>query len=265
MPSGISTENVVERIITILKRDLMLGNDIELAADTPLFNGDLDLDSLDALMLMQSMEKEFDFKIPAESFGPEVFKDVNSLAAAIGCPTHVEEVHQTSTASVDLDALPHRPPFRFITKVLTVKPGDSITGQWEVTGDEPFFEGHFPGHPIVPGVLITEALAQLSGLVGLADGRDQIDGHENTHPGGNGQSNIQDKSTVNGAIGKLAHVDMRFRESVIPPATIILQSRVERSLGMLVQFEVEAFVGEQRIVSGKLSLARTGSDSDSSP
>ena len=58
----------------------MLGAGVELAADTPLFDSDLDLDSLDALLLMQSLEKEFGFKISSEEFGPDIFKDVNRLA-----------------------------------------------------------------------------------------------------------------------------------------------------------------------------------------
>lgn len=58
----------------------MLGSSVELAGDTPLFNSDLDLDSLDALLLIQSIEKEFGFKVSSEAFGPDIFKDVNRLA-----------------------------------------------------------------------------------------------------------------------------------------------------------------------------------------
>ena len=58
----------------------MLGADAEIPDDKPLFGGDLDLDSLDALLLMQSLEAEFGFKVPSEAFGPDVFKDVTTLA-----------------------------------------------------------------------------------------------------------------------------------------------------------------------------------------
>lgn len=251
---------IVDRIITILKRDLMLGADVELAADTPLFDGDLDLDSLDALMLMQSVEKEFNLKIPTESFGPDIFKDVNSIAAALGHHPHLGGTNSISPDSLSpniLDALPHRSPFRFLTEVTSVDPGTSATGHWQVTGDEAFFQGHFPGHPMVPGVLITEALAQLSGLVIFLD-----DDRKAQHSDQRDHSDIQKEPADTLPRGKLAHMDIRFRDSVAPPAKIILQSRLERSLGALVQFEVEAYVLDKRLAIGKLSLARAAGESD---
>ena len=73
-------ENLEDRIVAIIRRDLMLGDDVELTPDAPLFGSDLDLDSLDALLLMQSLEGEFGFKMATEAFGPDVFKSVASLA-----------------------------------------------------------------------------------------------------------------------------------------------------------------------------------------
>ena len=61
-----------------------------------------------------------------------------------------------------LNYLPHRPPFLFIDKIVDIKPGKSIVAIKNVTANEPFFEGHFPEYPIMPGVLIIEALAQAS-------------------------------------------------------------------------------------------------------
>jgi len=69
------------------------------------------------------------------------------------------------------DLLPHRDPFLFVSDVLTLEPGSSATGTWELTGDEAFFAGHFPGRPTLPGVLMVEALAQLGGVAVLADER----------------------------------------------------------------------------------------------
>lgn len=70
----------IDRIVDIIRRDLMLGPDVVIEADTALLGGEFDLDSLDALLLMQSLEREFGFKLPTESFGPDVFKDVATLA-----------------------------------------------------------------------------------------------------------------------------------------------------------------------------------------
>ncbi len=80
LPAMPRQESLEDRIVGIIRRDLMLGNDVELEPHTPLFGGDLDLDSLDALLLMQSLEVEFGFKMPTESFGPHVFKSVACLA-----------------------------------------------------------------------------------------------------------------------------------------------------------------------------------------
>ncbi|HVB91166.1 MAG TPA: 3-hydroxyacyl-ACP dehydratase FabZ [Acidimicrobiales bacterium] len=69
------------------------------------------------------------------------------------------------------DVLPHRPPFLLVTAVTSVEPGVSATGRWELSGDEDFFAGHFPGRPTLPGVLMVESLAQLGGIAVLTDPR----------------------------------------------------------------------------------------------
>ncbi len=69
------------------------------------------------------------------------------------------------------DYLPHRPPFLFVSELRAVEPGQSASGSWQLTGDEPFFAGHFPGRPTLPGVLMVESLAQLGGVAVLADSR----------------------------------------------------------------------------------------------
>ncbi len=69
------------------------------------------------------------------------------------------------------DVLPHRPPFLFVDEVVELVPGERAVGVWQLTGEEWFFPGHFPGRPTLPGVLMAEAIAQLGAVAVLTDGR----------------------------------------------------------------------------------------------
>jgi 3-hydroxyacyl-[acyl-carrier-protein] dehydratase len=213
----------LDQIKELLRRDLKLGPDIAIPDDMPFAGTDADFDSLDILLLLTSIEKQFGIKIPSEVVGKEVFQNVSTLASYVE-----REAGRANSVPDYLGRLPHREPFRFITRVNSIKPGEQGEAVWALTGNEPFFEGHFPNRPLVPGVLIAEALAQLSGLVGPSDSRD----------------------------GKLVHVDVRFDQSVAPPAEIILRSRLLRSVGALEQFEVSATVGQGAAARGMLTLSR---------
>jgi 3-hydroxyacyl-[acyl-carrier-protein] dehydratase len=67
------------------------------------------------------------------------------------------------------DWIPHREPFLFVDRLLSIEPGVRATGLWTLTGEEWFFPGHFPGRPTTPGVLMLEAMAQVGGVAVLAD------------------------------------------------------------------------------------------------
>jgi len=66
--------------------------------------------------------------------------------------------------------LPHRYPFLLVDRIIDLQPGKGITGIKNVTFNEPFFQGHFPGQPIMPGVLIIEAMAQVAGIAAFSSG-----------------------------------------------------------------------------------------------
>jgi len=233
----VSPSDIVQRVQTMLRRDLKLGPDVKITPEMPFFAGDIDLDSLDILLLVTSVEKEFGVKIPSESIGKEVFQNVSTLVGFIqqnlnGASSGVATSVATSSTPQDpLNQLPHGPEFRFITRVKINRPGEQAEGIWELKGDELFFKGHFPDKPLVPGVLIAEALAQISGFASPAGGKG----------------------------GMLAKVEVRFNRPVAPPATIQLRSKLSRVMGDLQQFEVVATVGGDEVASGTITLHRPAS------
>ena len=131
-----------------------------------------------------------------------------------------------------IDRLPHGGAFRFVSRLDALAPGESARGAWLVTPDDPRLAGHFPNRPVVPGVLIAEALGQIAGLAAFADEGEQG--------------------------GMLAHVDVRFKHAVEPPAEIELHATVTRRMGPLAQCDVTASADSVTVARGSLTLARGG-------
>lgn len=137
--------------------------------------------------------------------------------------------------------LPHRYPFLLIDRVLTVEPGHSLTGLKSVSFNEPFFQGHFPQRPIMPGVLILEALAQATGILAFKT-NEEIPDHQ--------------------AMYYLVGIDKaRFKRPVEPGDQLILrvslQRRLHRGVG---KFVGEATVDGKVVASAELMCAKRDVD-----
>jgi 3-hydroxyacyl-[acyl-carrier-protein] dehydratase len=223
---------LLEEIKSILRRDLKLGADARIADDMPLIGGEMDLDSLDILLVVSSIEKHFKIKIPNEVVGRWVFQDVSTLTKFVQENRNASggsAKPQASASQVNwLDRLPHGPEFRFLSQVHAADPGKSAVGMWKVDGSEAFLKAHFPGRPIVPGVLVTEGLAQLAGIAA---------------------SSASDKQG-----GMLAHVDVRFESPIVPPAAIEMSATVAREVGALRQCEVIASVAGRPVARGTVAI-----------
>src|SRR5688572_11586617 len=141
----------LRRVETIIRRDLKLGDDVPVTEEMPFFGGDADIDSLDILLLLSSIEKEFGLRIPSEAVGREVFANVGTLvryiehhrAGASGGGGAGDASAQAAAGADYLARLPHGEAFRFVSRVTLVTDGESAEGVWDLTGNEPFFAGHF--------------------------------------------------------------------------------------------------------------------------
>jgi 3-hydroxyacyl-[acyl-carrier-protein] dehydratase len=140
--------------------------------------------------------------------------------------------------------IPHRPPFLFVDRVVKLTPDVSIVAQRDLNPDEFYFAGHFPGKPIMPGVLIADALAQVSGLLwGLSE-----------------KLSLERRGQAAARIGRiffLAAVDIKFVNPAFPGDTLSLFAEFKRQFGDLLNYAVEASVGRRQIAKGFLPLAKS--------
>ncbi|WP_341808070.1 3-hydroxyacyl-ACP dehydratase FabZ [Wolbachia endosymbiont (group E) of Neria commutata] len=128
--------------------------------------------------------------------------------------------------------LPHSYPFLLVDRVIECDSGKSIKAIKNVTFNEPFFIGHFPGHPVMPGVLIIEALAQASAICVLSGG-------------------IQD-TIENTVVYFMSIENAKFRKPVTPGDTLILQSNIKNARLGACKFECVAYVGEEKVAEATI-------------
>lgn len=131
-----------------------------------------------------------------------------------------------------LQKIPHRYPFLLVDRILELEKESHVVGLKNVTMNEPHFMGHFPGQPIMPGVLIVEAMAQVSAILAL-----ETLGKE--------------------AEGKLVYFmtidNARFRKPVVPGDSLHIRSSKERSRGNVWKFACEATVEGQKVAEATIS------------
>ena len=131
--------------------------------------------------------------------------------------------------------LPHRYPFLLVDRVLECVPGESIVAIKNITINEPQFTGHFPGQAIMPGVLIIEALAQATGLLGFRT--------------------ISEEPSDE-LLYMLVGVDkIRFKRQVVPGDQLMLKAKIERRSSIIWKFSCEASVEGELVTSANLLCA----------
>ncbi|MCL2457359.1 MAG: 3-hydroxyacyl-ACP dehydratase FabZ [Desulfobulbus sp.] len=131
--------------------------------------------------------------------------------------------------------LPHRYPFLLVDRIVEVEHGKNITGIKNVTMNEPFFQGHFPGEPVMPGVLILEAMAQVGSILVCLSDREMI-----------------------GHLAYFAGVDKaRFRRIVRPGDQLVLKLEMLKQRGRVIKMAGQAMVDGQLATEAELMASFT--------
>lgn len=149
------------------------------------------------------------------------------------------EEMQLPLGAAEIRALiPHRYPFLLVDRIEEMEPGARAVGTKNVTQNEPFFQGHFPDYPVMPGVLIVEALAQV-GAVG-----------------------VMANEEYRQKLALFAGIDgVRFRRQVVPGDTLRLEVEITRLKGTVGRGNASATVDGERVCEGELMFAFADRDS----
>lgn len=154
---------------------------------------------------------------------------ITDVSPPIDAPTAVSSV---LTITEIQKLLPHRYPFLLVDRVLEWVPGERVVGIKNVTVNEPFFQGHFPGRPIMPGVLIIEAMAQVGGII------------------------LMQTEGLTGKLSLFAGIDKaRFRRQVIPGDQLLIRAELLKIKGRFGKIQAQAEVEGQLAAEGELMFS----------
>ncbi len=149
----------------------------------------------------------------------------------------MEQKNELNTMDIQevMEHLPHRYPFLLVDRVVDYQEGEYLKGYKNVSFNEPYFQGHFPQKPVMPGVLIIEALAQATGILAF--------------------KTTQTKPTGN-TLYYLVGIDgTRFKQKVVPGDQLMLEVRVKKKSRGVWKFDAEATVDGKMVASAELMCA----------
>jgi 3-hydroxyacyl-[acyl-carrier-protein] dehydratase len=138
------------------------------------------------------------------------------------------------------DLLPHRAPILMVDIIESYVPGVSLTAVKHIAEDNPFFEGHFPGHPILPGVMLVEMMFQTCGLYGRMEASAESAG------GGNGRPRMGRAIKIENA---------SFLKEVLPGTTLKAQVFFKSKLMNFSTYEAKVFSGKSTVAKGIVTVA----------
>jgi len=136
-----------------------------------------------------------------------------------------------------VDLLPHRPPMRLVEEIVDLVPGQSARGLRIAHPDDWYFQGHFPGDPVVPAIVLVELLAQTGGLAAASDGH---------HP------------TVGRMLRVAAIGSFKFPGGARPNQVLDARARVVARIGGIIKIEGEVLADGRRVAVGSVTLAEVG-------
>lgn len=140
--------------------------------------------------------------------------------------------------------LPHRYPFLLIDRIVEVEAGSHIRALKNVSANEPFFQGHFPGKAVMPGVLVIEAMAQAAGILGVKSGKKEL--------------GLSDEPEEDGIYFFVGIDKARFRKTVVPGDQIVFDVKLIRSRRGIWSFTAEARVDGQVVCDAEIMCTAAG-------